>query len=492
VSTSFYDVVVLGSDLAATVGGAVLAHRGFRVLVAGVPAEDRYTIGPYSLPRAPLAFVGVETPTLKRIVGELNLVQLLRRRLEPNRPAYQLILPDHRIDIGDDLGRELAREMPDVATAFETVSARAAEISTAVEGILSQDLILPPDGFWDRRDANRVAARLPGDDEDIMAALPDGHPLRAALTLPALFGAAFDAVGPVPTARISDLHRRGTFRLDGGREGLRALLIDRLKTHSGEVRADLVPKAILTKRGKVTGVQFEGRSDVVGCAHVLCGFGADRVAQLVTEGGEKAPKRLVEWAQIAPAAHRYVLHLVAPLDALPDALGRLAYSVADWAQPPSGANALTLHVADGYGQHAVLSVEAMAMDTSPHGLKSLRTAVRQHLDKLLPFVDRHLLLVHSPHDGIAPEGVDGERGQAPPPLPMEPIWSMPPDQVDRALGFCGLPHNTGIKHLLLASRQVLPGLGVEGELAAGWAAARLVLQTERKRDLVKGAVLEGG
>jgi hypothetical protein len=38
---------------------------------------------------------------------------------------------------------------------------------------------------------------------------------------------------------------------------------------------------------------------------------------------------------------------------------------------------------------------------------------------------------------------------------------------------------------------VLPGLGVEGELAAGWAAARLVLQTERKRDLVKGAVLEG-
>ncbi len=90
-STSFYDVVVLGSDLGATVGGAVLAHRGFRVLVAGVPVEERYAIGPYTLPRAPLAFVGTEAPTLKRIVGELNLVQLLRSRLEPNRPAYQLL-----------------------------------------------------------------------------------------------------------------------------------------------------------------------------------------------------------------------------------------------------------------------------------------------------------------------------------------------------------------------------------------------------------------
>jgi len=58
-ATSFYDVVVLGGDLAATVAGAVLAHRGFRVLVAGVPVEERYSIGSYVLPRAPLAFVGV-------------------------------------------------------------------------------------------------------------------------------------------------------------------------------------------------------------------------------------------------------------------------------------------------------------------------------------------------------------------------------------------------------------------------------------------------
>ena len=380
--------------------------------------------------------------------------------------------------------------MPDVAAAFETASARAAEVSAAIEGILSQDLILPPDGFWDRRDANRVAARLPAPDEDLLSALPDGHHRCArAYTMPAAFAADFADVGAVSLARLGDLHRRGTFRLDGGREGLRGLLLDRLKTHSGEVRPDLLPKAILTKRGKVTGVQFEGRNESIGCAHVLCGFGADRVAQLVADGGEKPPKRLLEAGAIKPAAWRYLVHLVAPLDALPDALGRLAYVVGDVAKPLTGANALTLHLADGYGQHAVLSVEALATDPSPEALRALRTAVRRELDKQLPFVDRHLLLVHSPHDGVAPEGVDGERGSAPPPLAMEPIWSMPRD--DRPLGFCGLPHSTGVKHLLLASRQVLPGLGVEGELAAGWAAARLVLQTERKRDLVKGAVLEG-
>jgi hypothetical protein len=479
---TFYDVVVLGGDLAATVAGAVLAHRGFRVLCAGVPVEERYPVDAYVLPRAPLAFVGVESPALKRVVNQLNLVQLLRRRLEPNRPAYQLLLPELRLDVGDELARDLGRERPDALPAIEAAGARAAEVSATIESILSQDLILPPDGFWDRRDATRVGARLPDDAGDPAAPLDAGDPLRALVALPAAFGADLAAPGAAAAARLYDLHRRGTFRLDGGRQGLRALLLERLKTHSGEVQPDWRPERIEVKRGKVSAVAFAGKSDPVGCTHVLCGLGADRVAELVDD---KPPKRLVEAAAIKPAHWRYLLHLVAPLDALPDALGLLAFSVRDPATPPAGGNALALHLADGYGQHAVLSVEAMATDPSPAGLAELRQRVRAHLDERLPFVERHLLLLHSPHDGIAPERV---RETAPEPVAMEPVWDFP---APRALGFCGLPHATGIKHLLLASRQILPGLGLEGELAAGFSAARLVLQTERKRDLVKGAVLEG-
>lgn len=481
--SNFFDVVVLGSDLAATVAGAVLAHRGFRVLVAGSSVEERYTIGPYVLPRAPLAFVGVESSALKRLLGEMNLVQLLKRRLEPNRPAYQLLLPDNRIDVGDDLAREISREFAGVQKAAETVAARLGEVSETVESILSQDLILPPDGFWDRRDANRVGARLPDDDVDLQADLAGDHPLRALDTLPATFAADAAPRSAAGLARLSDLHRRGTFRIDGGRQGLRALLLERLKTHSGEVRPDFIPEQIQTKRGKVTGVVFGG--ETVGATHILCGMSAAEVASLVDRGGEKPGRRLAEAAQVVPSHHRYLLHLVAPLDALPDALGRVAYAARDPNAPLENANALAIHLADGYGQHAVLSVEALATDPSREGLAKLRREMRAHLDELLPDVSRHLLCIHSPHDDVAPERIDGD---APPAIPMDPVFALPQP---RPLGFCGLPHATGIKHLLLASRQVLPGLGLEGELQAGWCAARLVLQIEKKRDLVKGAVLEG-
>jgi phytoene dehydrogenase-like protein len=481
---SFYDVVILGGDLAATVAGAVLAHRGFRVLVAGAPVEERYSIGPYNLPRAPLAFVGVESPSLRRVVAELNLIQLLRRRLEPNRPAFQLLLSDSRIDVGDDVTRELARELPSAVGEFDALSAKMSEISNSLEAILNQDLILPPDGFWDRRDANRVGARLPDDETDLGAPLPADHPLRALVRLPAAFAGDLAEAGAISQARLTDLHRRGTHRIDGGRQGLRSLLLERLKTHSGEVRPDLNPIAIEVKRGRADTVRFDGK-DSVGCGHVLCGMGAGRVAELLE--GDKPPKRLLEAAEIKPAAWKYLLHLVAPLDALPDALGRYALALGDRVDGSLlNGNALALHLADGYGQHAVLSVEALASEATPEALAVLRGRVRARLDALFPFVDKHLLLVHSPHDGLPPERAT--EFVAPPAIAPEPLWAI---NENRTLGVGGLPHATGLKNVLLASRQVLPGLGLEGELAAGWGAARLILQKEKKRDLVKGAVLEG-
>jgi hypothetical protein len=259
-----------------------------------------------------------------------------------------------------------------------------------------------------------------------------------------------------------------------------------VRTHSGDVRPEIQPERIVMKRGRVQGVAFTGEREVIGCSTVLCGFGADRAAALLD--GEKAPKRLQEAAAIRPACWRYLLHLVAPLDALPDAFGRLAFAVrqrGDGAPVLTDGGALALHLTDGYGQHAVLTACALVTDSSPTSLADLRRRMREHIAEIVPFIDRHLLLVHSPHDGIAPEGVSDA---APPPVEMEPVWDVPKP---RLLGICGVPHATGLKGLLLASRQVLPGLGIEGELHAGWSAARLVLQTERKRDVVKGAVLEG-
>ncbi len=473
-TSNFYDVVVIGADIAASVAGALLSRRGFRVLCAGIPVEERYALGPYMLPHAPLAFVGLESPALRRVVSELNLVQLLRRRLEPNRPSYQLLLPDQRLDIGDSLTREVQRELPASAAGLEPRLAAMADLSNAVEAMLSEDLVLPPDGFWDRRDAQRIATRLALPGPDRARSLAE-DPLGALSELPALMASDLASPGVIPCARLGDLYRRGTFRVDGGRRALHGLLQDRIRAHSGEVRPDLVPERIDVERGRVKALHFLGQSAPVGCDHVIAGLDPRALAALLAD----APRRVAEAAAVPPRRHRYLLSLVAPIHALPDALSRIALSVGDLGQPLDGANLLALHVADGYGQHAILSVEALATDPSPAALATLRSEILARLNRILPFVAPHVLVAHSPHDGIATSHQHGDAPLiAPPAYAMDALYDFAEAPL---LGICGLPHATGIKNLSFASRHVLPGLGLEGELQAGWTAARMISSKEKKR-----------
>jgi hypothetical protein len=491
----FYDVVVLGGDMAGAACGALLAERGFRVLWAGGSTDERYAVGPYSLPWSPMPLLGLDGAVLKRVLGAMNLSSLIRRKVEAMHPAYQLLGPDLRIDVGDDLSRELAREAPDDQANVEAVAARLAEQSAAVDAMLAGDPMIPPDGFWDRREATRLGQKLPSLEGDPLAPLDEEHDLRPLFMAPAIFGA--DVVpSPLAVARLATLYRQ-TFRFDGGRRALTNLLLDRMKAHSGEVRPTLKPERIEIKRGKAVAVELAGEREPVGCGHLIAALPAAELLSLTASHDDKPPKRLVESAEtFRPAARRYHLHFVAPLEVIPDALGKLAFSVVEPMEPLAGANALMLQLADGYGQHAVLSVEAHVPAEATDGdLAHLRDEIRAHLDQRFPFLERHLLLVTSPHDGLPPDAFETPLGSAKPASPRAPmdiVWGPREGAEPPVLGISGIPHASGFKNVLFASRQVLPHLGLEGELHAGWVAARHILRSEKKRDLLKSATLEGG
>src|ERR1051325_4487140 len=95
----YYDVVVLGSELSAVLAAGLLSRRGFRVLVVRDPAlADVYEEGGHELSKRPFPILGIDGPAWRRVLSELNLTQSLRRRLLPQRPSFQVVLPDRRID----------------------------------------------------------------------------------------------------------------------------------------------------------------------------------------------------------------------------------------------------------------------------------------------------------------------------------------------------------------------------------------------------------
>ena len=104
VGTSFYDVVVCGHEFGALLTSALLARRGFRVLLLGHDAHPlSIDLGGFVLARGPGCLPALDSPALGRVLNDLSLVQVLRRRIVATKADFEVCLGDRRFALsGDD------------------------------------------------------------------------------------------------------------------------------------------------------------------------------------------------------------------------------------------------------------------------------------------------------------------------------------------------------------------------------------------------------
>src|SRR5262249_19672891 len=217
--------------------------------------------------------------------------------------------------------------------------------------------------------------------------------------------------------------------------------------------------------------------------------------------GKKAPKRLYELAQsVKLIGYRYTLNLVLDEAGLPEHMAPTVAVVADPTREPTGDAAFSIHLgeADDAGRvvatiGAVLPTDgALEADKLAPKIAALRAALWKQLGEVMPFFERHLVLAHSPFEATPPQ-VPGGRGSYDVPrglpLAMSPVWA---GALGGTADLGAMTYTTGLKNLTLTGDQVLPALGLEGALAAGWSAAKVACaiagkKTDYLRDQVVGA-----
>lgn len=494
-----YDVVLVGTQLASLLAGALLAKRGFRVLlVAQDELPPTYAIGDVALPREPFHFLPAASPVARRTLSELALHQLFRRRAIQVDPAYQICLPRHRFELARDpavFDRELEREVPEVKRTVEELLEACDRHDAALDRILERELTWPPQTFFERRELARAIAHQPfgkdGEGLDPLADLPEQHPFRQAVELPARFADGMDPDyrSGLRLVRLFSAWRRGGAVLDGGYSTLRSMLIESIRTHSGEVREPERVDSIVVRRSGACGVRIAASGEEVGASWVVVGTPLSALLPLVPDRTpfEELFERIGE-----PVVryYRYTLNLRVAADGVPAGMSRDVFFVRDLERPSNEANALHVQVdppdADG---RCLLCVEALlprrGIEDIPEYLPSVRERVLASVGELVPFLGHHLELVDSPHDGREADDLRAGRRIAPAdrwargPHTMRRVYGFP---VSTALGVCALPVRTPIKRLLLCNEQNAPGLGLEGLFLAAWSAARVVSRAEGKRD----------
>ena len=479
-----FDLVVLGAQLPGLLAAGLLLKRGYRVLVADPDTTARgYESGGYQLPLAPFALPSLKAlPLLEAALSELGLLQAVQRAVEPFAPDLQLLLPRHRLDLPAQpaaRAAELRREFPEVADAQERDLRFAATQREKTDGFFATEEHLPPDGFLQRWGIGRRIRTQPALSD--FAALSGQDPVSAALRAWAPFlhhGAAPGA--PLPLSRVLGQYLEGTLRYPGGREGLGELLLQRIEELGAVVISAPPGKPLLESvtfdGAKLSGLQL-ARGEAVTAACGLVAMDAAALARWVPEHRRQA-KLLAQLRDARPRELLFTINLVLPAAALPVGLGQLA--LLQPREPHTGPVLLQVLPARGTVDRpapadarcvtACCFVPGDALERGSAFLERCRDALLASLADVLPFAAEQALLRSVP---LLELGRPAAFGHA---------------AVDgRALlGVAGLPPRSAADNLLFCNRQLLPGLGLEGELLAAYRTVRLVQKTVKKRDPLKG------
>ncbi|HSK03621.1 MAG TPA: hypothetical protein VK932_20355 [Kofleriaceae bacterium] len=490
-----YELVVLGDDLAALVCATLCQRRGMRTLVLGDDRPARYQLGPHKLPVEPATWPVVQGSAAERVLRELHAEMAMRRKLREPRIAAQLVAPDLRIDIGGDrLGGELERELGKEAGAAWLARWEASrEVARRLEPMLTSEHAFPGVGFFERRELAKLAEPLAHDAAAWWTEAQGGPGSNLWKQLAAL-ALRHPAAPPAAIARAIDAWRTGPAALRGDGDAIRELLIEKLTTAGGELRAGRVSE-LGVSWGKIASITLAS-GDEIGTGQVVASRPPGELAELL---GKKAPKRLHELADsVAIVGYRYALNVVLDEAGLPEHMAPTVAVIADPSAEPVGDAAFSIHVGetDDTGR-VIVTVAAVLSADGPQGAEqlaprcaALRAGLWKRLGDVMPFFERHLVLAHSPFEATPPQAPGGRGSYDVPralPLSMAPIWK---GALPQTAELGALPYMTGLKNLTLTGEQVLPSLGVEGALASGWSAAKIACAVAgKKKDYLRDEVV---
>jgi hypothetical protein len=428
------------------------------------------------------------------------------RALAPSEPDLQLLLPRHRVDLSREPGVlriELRREWPRDAEPLEAAFGTLSTLFDFAGFFLRGAPPLPPDGFVERhavRKALKLAASAPGAparraDEARPFEGFEGHELVQSILAAHRFLTYLDGpASPLSLVRLLGGAFRGTNRLPGGLGTLREMVRRRIAESRGELRGGpgepALASALELDGSRVTAVRLADSPDAhVARAFVVATDAAKLLALLPAELREgKAGAALRD---VRAARQLLTVNLVVKETALPPALGDNVLALRDAAGGDGLDNAVFLQVlparrdarkgtekgpqpADGVADERVVCASGFVpAGEGRAALEAAATRIREAVADAIPFFERHLVAESAP--------VLAATGAADLPTP-HPLYVT---EHDDGLGVSALPVRGPWKNLVFAGREVVPGLGVEGEFYAGIQAAGHVAALLGKKDVLR-------
>ena len=448
-----YDVAVIGMQRTGVIAAALLAKRGRRVLLVDHGENTRtYRRRGLTLPLMPTLLPELEdSPHVKRVLDELGVGPELRAGRVALDPAFQAVMPGHRVDIRGDrnaLLKELKLEFPDVAEGIELFFNKLYALDTEISGFLTNSSPLIPSSWRERIQARGLMSQMghldaPFESHQLFDGIPSTHPVRDLLLSPlSFFGhLPIDAPSTFHAVRLLARYFKGAVAYPDRLGDLVGMMLNTARNAGVEVKESAMVKRLSLSGKKIVEVEIEDERLT---------FSADFfIANTLTPFYEllpasKAQSRLAAEQQATrPAGGLLVFNFVVRREVIPLGMGEAVFLLngrrqARAGEPPDPplflrrypaqrSSRTTAHQGQAISEreHEVLSiacpVQISHMKRSLERLAAMKQFIHRRVERLIPFLRDHLVDTSLPCE---PASWDTE-GSSGNPWRVDP-WSLHP------------------------------------------------------------------
>ncbi|MHB8908320.1 MAG: phytoene desaturase family protein [Syntrophales bacterium] len=474
-----YDAIIIGQDLSALVAALTASRRGLKtVLVNDGDLKNGYQEAGYSFPIDPTPILGAgQEKTIFRLLRERDILPDDAPPLILMDPAFQVILPGHRVDLFHDreqLIRDLIREFPLEVQEIRRFYHAVSKNGELMERWISEDASGPRHGFGRLiSQIVRYTQALTSRPSLTIRGNRNFSALRSIMDAQIALLSYLDITGfpfPISVAYLLTSPTRGLFYSAGGRNAWSDWLRKGFRDAGGELIDGCSIMRIDTKPDINVDLECSGTSKTIRGKKLIVSAQWEKLNLLLFQ--EKIFRRLVNRLESdRPHAHPFSLHMGIREGGIPEKMSPYAVVVPDEKKTARGLNLLffemslpgdTRRAPEGKRAASVtvyLQDSPLVLDDSK--LKAIAKTIIDSLDWFLPFLRESI------------DHIDVERSIAVARHSQEIVNKKYPVGKRSIIAMSNLSPRTPLRNVFLTGGIIRAGLGFEGEILSGMDAASL-------------------